>query len=579
MNRLVAAAGHRPAGLTGRAAGRQGGHRFFAGGSSPVPHVRLPFSLSLFSVRVHRSNSAGALGRAGISWALNRNQLSSMRIMDDMASIYRPTSIRYLDADGKQVPKGTPGAIRKRVRSKTWRARYTDASGNDKTASLKTQDRQEAQERLAELLQRVKQHQADPFAEHREKPLSEHLADFSAYLAAKDNTDRYIRLTVNRVTQATHACRFRSVTELDSGRAAGWLRDQRRDAMSPATSNHYVTALKTFGNWLHRDRRTPENPFEHLSRVNAKVDVRCVRRSLQREELTRLITAAADGKPFRDLSGQDRAVLYTLAVFTGLRVSELASLTERSLNLDHEPPTVTVDAACSKHRREDVLPLHPALADQLRNWLANLTERSGSADESTPLFPGTWTERAAPMLRRDLAAARRTWIDEAVGDQQQQAREKSGFLQAETPDGRIDFHALRHSFITNLATSGVHPKLAKELARHSTIALTMDRYAHVDLNEMNAALSTVPGLPQSVDLTVSTADAVSVAPQVAQETVQLKSSQELSGVPTRTSRESESASNSTTDKDLRDVLITPEKWWGGDLNPRPAGYESAALTN
>jgi len=25
-------------------------------------------------------------------------------------------------------------------------------------------------------------------------------------------------------------------------------------------------------------------------------------------------------------------------------------------------------------------------------------------------------------------------------------------------------------------------------------------------------------------------------------------------------------------------LITPEEWWGGDLNPRPAGYESAALT-
>ena len=411
-----------------------------------------------------------------------------------MASIYRPTSIRYLDAHGRQVPKNTPGATRKRVRSKTWRARFTDANGNDKTESLGTQDRQEAQERLAELLQRVKQRQADPYAEHREKPLSEHLADFSAYLAAKDNTDRYVRLTVNRVKQVTDACRFRSVTDLDTGRAAGWLRAQRRGTMSPATSNHYVTALKTFGNWLHRDRRTPENPFEHLSRVNARVDVRCVRRSLQLDELARLIAAAADGKQFRDLTGQDRAVLYTLAAFTGLRVSELGSLTARSLDFDNEPPTVTVDAACSKHRREDVLPLHPAVADRLQEWMADRKRRNGSVDDST-------------------------------------------------------------------------------------ITLTMDRYAHVDLNEMNAALSTVPGLPQSVDLTVSTADVVSVAPQVAQETVQLKSSQELSRVPTRTSRESESASNSTTDKGLRDVLITSEKWWGGDLNPRPAGYESAALTN
>jgi integrase len=38
----------------------------------------------------------------------------------------------------------------------------------------------------------------------------------------------------------------------------------------------------------------------------------------------------------------------------------------------------------------------------------------------------------------------------------------------------VDFHALRHTFITSLAKSGVHPKTAQMLARHSTITLTMD---------------------------------------------------------------------------------------------------------
>jgi hypothetical protein len=33
---------------------------------------------------------------------------------------------------------------------------------------------------------------------------------------------------------------------------------------------------------------------------------------------------------------------------------------------------VTVEAACSKHRREDVLPLHPELAAQLRSWIEGL---------------------------------------------------------------------------------------------------------------------------------------------------------------------------------------------------------------
>jgi integrase len=38
-----------------------------------------------------------------------------------------------------------------------------------------------------------------------------------------------------------------------------------------------------------------------------------------------------------------------------------------------------------------------------------------------------------------------------------------------------NLHALRHSFITLLARSGVPPKEAQKLARHGDIRLTMDR--------------------------------------------------------------------------------------------------------
>jgi len=41
-----------------------------------------------------------------------------------------------------------------------------------------------------------------------------------------------------------------------------------------------------------------------------------------------------------------------------------------------------------------------------------------------------------------------------------------------------DFFALRHMFIANPADSGVHPKVAQILARHSTITLRMGCYAH-----------------------------------------------------------------------------------------------------
>ncbi len=61
--------------------------------------------------------------------------------------------------------------------------------------------------------------------------------------------------------------------------------------------------------------------------------------------------------------------------------------------------------------------------------------------------------------------------------------------------GRVaDFHALRHTFITRLARSGVAPAVATSLARHSTITLTMDHYTHTLMEDERSALARLPGL-------------------------------------------------------------------------------------
>src|SRR5262249_36144592 len=62
--------------------------------------------------------------------------------------------------------------------------------------------------------------------------------------------------------------------------------------------------------------------------------------------------------------------------------------------------------------------------------------------------------------------------------------------------GRLfDFHALRHTFLTHLTESRVHPKVAQVLARHSTIALTMDRYTHLAALDVAGDLGKLPDLP------------------------------------------------------------------------------------
>lgn len=540
-----------------------------------------------------------------------------------MATLYRPTITRFVDKNGNRVPKGTPGAKRIREKSQTWRARYKDASGKVRTVSL-LDDKDLSEAKLAAILQRVREEKAgirkfDPFEEHRETPLfcpkcsgegcvndkgrsiacaTNHLDAFQDHLSAKGGTERHVVQTLRRIRHAFTSCGFKSLLDLDGGKVSTWLRDCRKTGMGSGTSNHYLTAVKSFGNWLLKARRLPENPFAHVSRVNAKIDVRVVRRALTQDELSWLVSAAETGDEFRGLAGKDRAVLYLMAAFTGLRASELFSLTEQSLDFSRDPPTVTVEAAYSKHRRQDVLPLHPDLATKLKAWLqkrrAAVTDlgilrfpESESVAESDaakipsptdPLFPGTWTERAADMMKADLDSARKAWIKEAQRPEERKKRGKSPFLQFETEAGRADFHALRHTFITGLANSGVHPKLAKELARHSTITLTMDRYAHVGLLDMNSALKSLPDLPQrkrEQQRSIRTGTGPDlVAPMVAPETVQPKRCQEISEVPAEWEGDAGDDSKVMPNNDLCESVIASDNWGRRDSNPEPTDYES-----
>ena len=99
------------------------------------------------------------------------------------------------------------------------------------------------------------------------------------------------------------------------------------------------------------------------------------------------------------------------------------------------------------------------------------------------------------MMRADLSAARRAWIAETDDMDEISRRKSSDFLLYKDSDGKYaDFHALRHTFITNLCKANVSPKTAQTLARHSDINLTMNVYTHVDQEEQAAAINKLPGV-------------------------------------------------------------------------------------
>jgi hypothetical protein len=159
------------------------------------------------------------------------------------------------------------------------------------------------------------------------------------------------------------------------------------------------------------------------------------------------------------------------------------------------PPTVRIDAANEKARRGAVLPLPPDVAVVLRRFLCDIP-----ADML--LWPGRWAaqKRAGQFLKRDLEAARIEWLS-SLPDNDKESAEQSDFLTYEDSDGRFaDFHALRHTFLSRLGRSGASPKVMQKLARHSTVELTLGRYTHVNLHDLNAAVEALPPLQQPADI-------------------------------------------------------------------------------
>lgn len=387
-------------------------------------------------------------------------------------NVFKKLTVRWIK-DGKCVPSGTPTSERLTIESKRFYGTLTLFNGKRKQVPL-CED-QKASETLLRRLQTEEDHQrangVNRYGRERQRPLSEHVGDYETYLRSKNNSAHYVRITLVRLRSLLTETKTKFLEELDAGRVSATLAKYRARSTKPisiATSNHYARCIKGFSRWLWIERRTPDDPLTPLRLLNAKVDRRHLRRAFTMQELQKLIQATRDsGKRLRWLPSKDRAILYAMAAFTGLRASELASLTPQSIDLNAR--TVSVQASYSKRRRNDTLPLHASLVELLTPWLPTKTGR---------LFPGTWAnERGAnttKMFRYDLRKAGIPYLDS---------------------QGRYsDFHALRHTFITSMARSGIHPAKAKELARHSTITLTMDVYLHVETEELRQALDSLPSL-------------------------------------------------------------------------------------
>ena len=372
--------------------------------------------------------------------------------------------------------------FRRKDRGNTWYAQYVDHTGQRTVPrSTGTSDKATAKRILAKweadaALRRegVIDAAAERLTNQAARPLREHLKDFRASLESAGKTQKHITATADAVVVVQEQYGWQTLADITIENVEAYGAGLRTSGAAGRTIQRKLAALKQFTKWCQVTGRLANNPLVSLRTPSPKTDRKLERRALHPGEWP-LLQAATKAAPPRScgITGPERAILYELAIQTGLRSNEIRNLTAGKFHLDAKPPFVIVAAGTAKNRKQARQYITEGLRKRLADHLQTL-------DPGAPLFRLPHETGLAAMLRDDLERARTTWLESSRDEKEKQQRMKSDFLAPENHEKQaLDFHALRHTCGAWLAVAGENPKTIQSIMRHSSITLTMDTYGHL----------------------------------------------------------------------------------------------------
>lgn len=234
---------------------------------------------------------------------------------------------------------------------------------------------------------------------------------------------------------------------ISAGRAdlLGYLQLRVERGAKPRSSARLLSSIRRFYRYLVRERLLSEDPS---ARIDAPKLGRSLPKSLTENEVEALLDAPHTGE---SLGLRDRAMLEVLYA-SGLRVSELITLTLPQVNLQQG-----VVKVIGKGSKERLVPLGEEALSWLERYIREARGGMLGAIQTEVLFP---SRRGSAMTRQAFWQLIKRYALQA------------GINKALSP------HTVRHAFATHLLNHGADLRVVQLLLGHSSLSTTQI-YTHV----------------------------------------------------------------------------------------------------
>ena len=233
-----------------------------------------------------------------------------------------------------------------------------------------------------------------------------------------------------------------------------------------ATRRKRYRHLSVFLGWCEDKKYLDENPLDQVRKPRKEERETPV---LDPSDIEKLLNTIDDHRAnTTDVAGRRPDVQWLkdtilIAMYSGLRRGELASLTWADVDLDSELISVRNRGDFrTKTGDERSVPLRGRALDQL----LDIKNRRGEVEQSATVIVDQKMDPIKPdrMTRRFKDFVREADLDE-----------------------RISFHSLRHSCVSLLSRRGVPIRIIQKIVGHSSITTT-ERYSHIRMGEAADAM-------------------------------------------------------------------------------------------